>query len=278
MDIDDNVGQAQDEDREPREAGVLLRGVVRYDGSNFSGWQIQPHVRTVQGELQARLAQVARRPVKVYGASRTDAGVHALGQAISFRWDASDDPERLRHSLSMMLGPEIRVDSLVVAPDDFHPRFDARGKRYGYTLDLQREPDPFSVRYAWPFRWAFDAELLETLLARLVGNHDFAGFQSSGADVSHTIRTIHSIRVVPGAVIGPKDNPHLMHLEFHGDGFLYKMIRNITGTVMHIARGKVPETALAERLASPGPYRGYTAPARGLTLMQVEYEEMEKAP
>lgn len=252
-------------------AETLLRGVVRYDGASFAGWQIQPHVRTVQGELQRVLSLIAGKTVKVTGASRTDAGVHALGQVIAFRWAREDALERLRHRISMMLSPEIRVESLEEAPQDFNPRFDALGKRYAYTLCVQPEPDPFAARYAWHYRWSFDEPLLQSLLDRLTGTHDFAGFQSSGAQVDHTVRTIHSIRRRPGPVVGPRDNPHLMHLEYHGDGFLYKMIRNITGTVMHIARGKVPVEALEERLHSTGPYRGYTAPACGLTLLEVIY-------
>lgn len=253
------------------DTGRLVRGVVRYDGTGFAGWQIQPHDRTVQGELQRALTLIGRRPIKVLGASRTDAGVHALGQVFAFRWEGEIRLERLRHSLSMILGPEIRVERLELAPAGFHPRFDATAKRYAYAVCLQNEPDPFAARYSWQFRWGCDRDLLASLLARLVGTRDFAGFQSSGADVEHTVRTIHSIRCLHGPVIGPIDNPRILCLEFYGDGFLYKMIRNITGTVMTIARGKIPESALDERLSAAGPYRGYTAPACGLTLLEVEY-------
>lgn len=255
------------------EAGILVRGVVRYDGTGFAGWQVQLHDRTVQGELQRVLSLIARRPVKVQGASRTDAGVHALRQAISFRWPGAFRAEWLRHKLSMMLGPEIRVEALERAPDGFHPRFDATGKRYAYTLCMQPEPDPFVARYAWHFRWAIDRPMLESLLIRLRGTHDFAGFQSSGSPAERTVRTIHMIEFLQGPVVGPTDNAYLMRLEFHGDGFLYKMIRNITGTVMDIARGKRSPEVLEERLSGIGPYRGYTAPAHGLTLLDVLYPE-----
>jgi tRNA pseudouridine38-40 synthase len=255
---------------------VMLRGVVRYDGTNFAGWQVQPHARTVQGELQRVLTLIARKPVKVRGASRTDSGVHALGQVIAFPWRPDDSPERLRHSLSMLLAPEIRVESLAVTRPEFHPRFDATAKRYAYALCLQKESDPFAARYAWLFRWDFDPELLRTLTQRLVGRRDFAGFQSSSAAVRNTVRTIHSIELQPGAIIGVCDHPNLVRLEFHGDGFLYKMIRNIVGTVMHVARGKLPVETLDQRLDSPGPYLGYTAPACGLTLREVEFKQKER--
>lgn len=257
----------------------LLCGIVRYDGTNFAGWQIQAHDRTVQGELQRVLSLIARKPVKVSGASRTDAGVHALGQVCSFHWEGAMPLERLRHKLSMMLSPEIRVTDLQAAPDGFSPRYHATGKRYAYTLCVQPEPDPFAARYSWHFRWKIDRPLLDALLERLTGTHDFAGFQSSGATVERTDRTIHSIRFLPGPVIGPTDNPNLVRLEFHGNGFLYKMIRNITGTVMDIARRKLPESTLEKRLHASGPYLGYTAPACGLTLLEVQYpQEIQKAP
>lgn len=249
-----------------------LAGIVRYDGTGFDGWQVQPERRTVQGAIEAALSRMVSQRVRIDGAGRTDAGVHALGQVFSFRWPGAADCPRLRRALSAMLGPEIRVERLVPAPPEFHARKSATGKRYAYALSLEREPDPFSARYAWRVPRPVDIGELERLARRLEGEHDFAGFQSSGSAVRSTVRTIHSIRLERGGVVAPFDARHLWRLEFHGNGFLYKMVRNIVGTLVDIARGRLPESRLEELLEAPGPFQGHTAPAHGLTLVEVEYE------
>lgn len=249
-----------------------LKAVLRYDGTSFAGWQIQPGARTVQGDLESALSQIASRPIRIHGAGRTDSGVHALAQVASFAWSDAAPCERLRRSLSRMLGPEIRVESIEDAPPGFHARKSAVGKRYAYTLSVAREPDPLSARYAWCVDSALDLAAVERLATRLVGTHDFAGFQASGAAVRTTVRTIHSIALREGGIVGPVDARGLWRLEFHGSGFLYKMIRNITSTLVDIARGALPESTLDERLASRGPFLGHTAPAHGLTMLEVLYE------
>ncbi len=252
------------------DTAITLRAVVRYDGTGFAGWQVQPQVRTVQGELQSALSLLARRPVKVYGAGRTDAGVHAMGQVISFAWAPQVDLDWLRSRLCKMLGPEVLVDRVEVAPPDFHARWSACGKRYAYVLHLASFPDPFLDRYAWTLRYAIDVERLASLARMFEGTHDFAGFQCNGASPGPTERTIHRIRLRPGVMVGP-ELPGAWTLEFHGSGFLYKMVRNITGTLVDVARGHYPEQRITEYLIAPGPYRGYTAPGKGLFLVEVEY-------
>lgn len=249
-----------------------LKAVLRYDGAGFAGWQVQPGQRTIQGELEFALTQIAGSPVRVHGAGRTDAGVHALAQVASFTWARDMPLERLRRSLSRMLAPEIRVERLEFAPPGFHARKSAVGKRYAYTLSLAREADPFSARYAWCVPPDVNVAELERLAEPLVGRHDFAGFQAGGSDAHTTERVIHSITLCPGGVMGPCDAQALWRLEFHGNGFLYKMVRNITGALVSVARGAVSEAFLHDCLASPGPYRGYTAPAHGLTLVEALYD------
>jgi len=249
-----------------------LKATVRYDGAGFAGWQVQPERRTVQGELERVLSQIASQPVRVFGASRTDAGVHALGQVMSFDWPGPLEAGRLQRSLSKMLGPEIRIERLEEAPADFHACACARGKRYAYVLSRAKHPDPFSARYAWCVPWALDLDRLEALGHRLEGTRDFAGFQAAGASTATTVRTLESIRLKPGGVVAPCDaGDRLVTLVFHGNGFLYKMVRNLTGTLIDITRGAVPESRLDELLAAPAPYHGYTAPSRGLFLMEVLY-------
>ncbi len=250
---------------------TCLKAVVRYDGTGFAGWQVQPGERTVQGAIEEALSRIASRPVRIHGAGRTDAGVHALAQVFSCRWPGTPDPQRLRRSLSSMLSPEIRVEALEAVSPEFHARKSAVGKRYAYTLSLSREPDPFSARYAWCLRREIDLDRVQELVRRLEGEHDFAGFRSSRASTKTTVRTIHRIELRPGGVVAPFDAQHLWTLHFHGNGFLYKMVRNITHTVVDIARGRIPESRLDELLRSPGPFQGHTAPAHGLALVAVEY-------
>ncbi|HNT90059.1 MAG TPA: tRNA pseudouridine(38-40) synthase TruA, partial [Candidatus Hydrogenedentes bacterium] len=165
----------------------------------------------------------------------------------------------------------IRVTDLTEAPADFNARFRATAKCYVYSLDLGREPDPLSARYAWHVPFPIDLERLRALLPLLEGTHDFAGFQSVGNPAKRTVRTLFSARLDPGGLIQSRDAAVLWRIEFRGDGFLYHMVRNITGTVIEIARGRFAPEFLEESLQSPGPFRGHCAPAHGLALASVEY-------
>lgn len=252
---------------------TTLKVTVRYDGTGFAGWQKQPHARTVQGELEAALSRIANQPVRIQGAGRTDAGVHALGQVFSCVWPGAF-PERLRRALCRMLEPEIQVTEVAETPPGFNARFDAVAKRYAYSLDLGRDPDPFAARFAWHVPQQVDLARLRVLVRRLEGVHDFAGFQSTGSAREHTRRTLYQAELLPGAVCGPFDRDGLWRLAFHGDGFLYHMVRNMAGTLIEIARGRFPEEFLDQCLASPGPFAGHCAPAHGLTMVAVEYAEV----
>lgn len=249
---------------------TTLKAIVRYDGTDFAGWQKQPGKRTVQGVLETAMNRIAGRPVHVQGASRTDAGVHALGQVFSCRWPGPF-PAQLRRALSRMLGPEIWVTDLIEAPPDFNARFWAKSKRYAYSLDLGREPDPLSARYAWHVPYRVDLDCARALLPALEGVHDFAGFQSTGSPAETTTRRLISARLEPGGLIQARDASQLWRLELHGDGFLYHMVRNIAGTLIEIARGRFPPEFFDACLTSPGPFRGYCAPAHGLALVSIEY-------
>jgi len=248
-----------------------LKASVRYDGTGFAGWQVQPGLRTVQGEIERALAQIAGDPVRLHGAGRTDAGVHALGQVFSFPWTREGDLAALRRSLARMLRPEILVTAIEDAPPDFEARRFARGKLYAYAIFPSRDADPFSVRYAWQLSPGTDVNRIAAICQRFVGTHDFAGLQCGGASVKTTIRKIHSITLYPGGLVGPCDAENLWRLEFHGEGFLYKMVRNIVGTAVDVARGNLPESRVDELLASCGPFHGHTAPACGLALVKVLY-------
>lgn len=248
-----------------------LKIVLRYDGTDFAGWQVQPNQRTVQGELERALAQVAGERVAVQGAGRTDAGVHALGQVASCLWPKDGDLNVLHRSLAKMLGPDVLVLGVEEAAPDFEAGFSAQSKRYAYAFTTARFSDPFTVRYAWRVPHDLDLARLDRICARYVGTHDFAGFQCAGASVKTTVRTIHRVCRLPGGFVQTIDDSTCWRMEFFGEGFLYKMVRNLMGAAVDVARGALPEERIDELLASKGPYRGYTAPACGLALVEVGY-------
>ncbi len=160
-------------------------------------------------------------------------------------------------------------------PDDFHAQRSATGKRYTYTISQSNEADPFTGRYAWTIPWDIDRDAVAAIAQRVVGHRDFAGFCSSGSSVETTIRTIHSVTLHDGPVAGPIDAAGTWRIEFHGNGFLYKMVRNLVGTIIDIARGQTPESRLDELLHAPAPYHGFTAPAKGLFLVEVDYDDQK---
>lgn len=250
-----------------------LKGTVRYLGTNFHGWQAQERLRTVQGDIEAAMSRIASEPIRIQGAGRTDAGVHALGQVFSCTWPRPVPPS-LRHALCRILEPEIEITRLEPVPADFNARFSAKSKRYCYTFNFSREMDPFSAPYSWQVPYRMDLDLIASLLPQLEGEHDFAGFQSTGSQMKTTVRNLFGLRLQRGGVIGPTDSQHLWHLEFFGDGFLYKMVRNISGTLVEIGRGRFGPDFIAEALASGGPFLGHCAPPQGLVLKEVHYPEI----
>ncbi len=249
-----------------------LKGTVRYLGTHFAGWQAQNDQRTVQGEIEAAMSRIAAQPIRIQGAGRTDAGVHALGQVFSCEWPRPIPPT-LRHALSRILEPEIQITGMEQVAPDFNARFSARAKRYCYTFDFSREMDPFSAPYSWLVPYAMDRDLMASLLPQLEGTHDFAGFQSTGCQMKTTVRTIYSVSLKRGGVVGPYDGKNLWHLEFFGNGFLYKMVRNLAGTLVEIGRGRFNPEFIAEALASGGPFLGHCAPPQGLVMKEVLYDE-----
>lgn len=250
-----------------------IKAVLRYDGTNFAGWQIQSNAMTVQEKIESTMEQLAGHRVKISGAGRTDSGVHALGQVFNCEWPTRFPLDKLQRSLNKILDPDIRIESIEAVPDDFHASFSATGKRYVYVIVPHAHADPFSARYAWNIGWEVDPARVQELAQHFVGTHDFAGFCCSGSEAKTTTRTIHSIEVKSGAVVGSMDDEYAWYIEFHGEGFLYKMVRNLCGTLINVARGHLPVSTIDERLNAPAPYLGYTAPAKGLFMKEVMYDE-----
>lgn len=254
-----------------------LKCTVRYDGTGFAGWQRQDNGPSVQEAVEAAFARIAGQAVPIQGAGRTDAGVHALGQVFSCEWPGPV-PVRLRHAVSKMLAPRIRLERVDPAPPGFNARFAAKSKRYVYAFDFGREADPFAAPYSWHVPYRVDLDLIRRCLPQITGRRDFAGFQSTGNQMKSTVRTVYSVSLHRGGWCGPGDQGNLWRLEFHGDGFLYKMIRNLCGTLIEIGRGRFPATFIENQLAAGGPFLGHCAPPRGLALAEVRYDDGEAAP
>ena len=248
----------------------LYRLTLAYDGTDFAGWQVQerpegPRARTVQGELEAALSRLAGdAPVRVAGAGRTDAGVHALGQVASFELPRDLEPAALLRALNGMLPPDVRVVDAALAPPGFHARKSALAKLYRYELDTGPLQIPTRRRNAGHVPWTLDETAVRAAAALFVGRHDFASLASAGGSARTTVRTITRSQVeFEGATLT---------YAVEADGFLRKMVRSLVGALIEAGRGAVTldelrrAMAARDRRAWPKP-----APACGLTLVRVDY-------
>ena len=262
-----------------------LKLTLAYEGTEFVGWQRQAEGTSVQGALEDALARLAGAPVAVAGAGRTDAGVHAAGQVASAVVDFRHDPETIFRALNAMLPDAIRVLEVRDAPPDFHARFSARSKTYHYRFTNGPVASPFERRWAWHVPWSLDVAAMQAAAALLVGEHDFAAFQSVGTDVRSTVRRLHVSRLADEAIDEPPgtsrhpDPPcgaRRLLYEVRGTGFLRHMVRAIAGTLVEVGSGRLDAAGVAA-LVARGDRRhvGPTAPAWGLCLAAVHYEDNE---
>ena len=243
-----------------------LKMIVAYDGRGFAGWQSQSHRNTIQDHIERAFERTGGKPIRVHGAGRTDAGVHALAQCAHV--DLPDDrfsAARWTEALNALLPPAIRVLRCQYVSKDFHARLSAKGKLYRYRIWAGPVLPPFEYGRAWHIPRPLDFEVLKTSAKHFVGTHDFAGFAANrGKREKSTIRTIYSVRV--------GRNGPCVTIDFDGDGFLYKMVRLIVGSLVQCALGKLCIEDVNGRLASGqlGPAR-FAAPAEGLLLVRVRY-------
>ncbi len=241
--------------------------ILAYDGTPFGGWQIQPNAITIQQILQETLSTILRHPTHVTGAGRTDAGVHALGQSAHFQSPEHLNLFKILRSLNGMLPPEIRVLQINPVPDDFHARYAAKGKIYRYHLNLGPFNDPFTRNFAWYVPGRLNFEALQQAAAYFVGKHDFRSFANVAShdhEERDTVRTIFRLDVIY--------TERGLFFEFEGDGFLYKMVRNIVGCLVEVAIGKYLPTQIPKMLeAHDRRAGGRAAPPQGLFLVKVNY-------
>jgi len=252
---------------------------LAYDGTQFSGWQAQPGRRTVQGVLQTAWQEITGEEVRVTATSRTDAGVHALGQVVGVVTNSKLMPERLHGGLNAKLPDDVVLLSVEPASDRFHATHDAVGKRYRYQIHNSRLRPVLDRHLVWHIPQMLDAAAMQRAGQLLVGKHDFASFQSTGSPRDSTVRTITEVRVTQagagtGAGQGGSDESARISIEVCGDGFLYNMVRNIVGTLVDVGAGRRPVDWVTEVIAARDRQAaGQTAPAQGLMLVEVKFED-----
>lgn len=244
---------------------------LRWLGTAYCGWQVQPNKPTVCGTVQNAVEKLFGKRGELTGCSRTDSGVHAVGFAAALRCEGCHlEPGALQRALNVNLPRDIAVTGCRIVEEDFHPRYDAAAKRYRYRWYQSKTRDPFREGLAVQLPRPVDAEAMDRAAKRLLGTHNFSAFCASGGKIppEERVRTLTECAVIP---IGDE-----IHLTVTGDGFLYNMVRIIAGTLLEIGQGKYPPGEITAILRSEDRERaGKTAPACGLYLERVFYEQKE---
>ena len=241
--------------------------ILEYDGTAYSGWQRQANAPTVQEEVEKAVFSLTGEQVCVHGASRTDAGVHALGQSAHFDTVSRIPGEKFAWALNTRLPDDIRVRLSENVPDSFHARFSGKGKQYRYLMQDSPHEGALNRLYVAHSLYKLDDAAMAREAKALLGTHDFAAFAASGSVVRDTVRRITRADVTRSG--------SLITLFVEGNGFLYNMVRIIAGTLMLVGAGKLPGGTIARSLTTLDRLDlGVTAPAKGLTLMEVYYDEL----
>lgn len=248
--------------------------VVAYDGTNYSGWQIQPNGITIQGVLNDALTDLLGEKIEIMGASRTDAGVHALGNVAVFDTNTRIPGEKISYALNQRLPEDIVIQSSKQVADDFHPRHCDCRKTYEYDILNRTFPLPAYRNTVHFLYGTLNIEAMRRACQAFLGEHDFASFCAAGAQVQTTVRTIYSLEVecrpLTEANAGSADQ--LLTIRVKGNGFLYNMVRIIAGTLVEVGRGHIKPEEVAGIIAVKDRAKaGPTAPARGLRLVEIEY-------
>jgi tRNA pseudouridine38-40 synthase len=239
---------------------VRYRARVEYDGTEFAGFQVQPGRRTVQGEIERVLAHLdGGRHVRIAGAGRTDAGVHAAGQVIAFTWTGRLRARRLGDAIGALLPRDIAIGPLVRVDPDFSPRRAASRRTYRYSI-WNGPRSPLRERYALGLRERLDVEAMQAAADELVGRHDLSAF---GRVVGHGVRNLHEVRV--------RRQGHLVTVDVVGDAFLRQMVRSIVGALVRVGQGSARTSDVTDALRQPGEraFAGNVAPPHGLCLTRV---------
>ena len=240
--------------------------VVAYDGTNYCGWQVQPNGITVEEVLNRSLSNLLGEKIEVMGASRTDSGVHSLGNVAVFDTNTRIPADKIAFALNQRLPEDIVVQGSCEVPSDWHPRYQESTKTYEYRILNRTFRMPTRRLDTYFYHYPLDVEQMSEAASYLIGTHDFASFCAANAQVKGTVRTIYSCTA-------QKEND-IITIRVTGNGFLYNMVRIIAGTLIEVGAGKrrpeeIKDILAAENRDAAGP----TAPAQGLTMMGIEYEQ-----
>lgn len=245
---------------------VRYKAIIAYDGTLFHGFQRQHTGRTVQAELEKTLSKMASQPITVHGSGRTDAKVHAWGQVIHFDYPQERPLEKMRFGLDTQTPEDIAVRSVEQVDESFHARYLVKEKIYEFHVQIGKPRSPFRRYYASYYPYPLDITKIERALPDLLGTHDFSAFCASGSSVDDKIRTIYE------ANVRLDEEQQELIFTFRGDGFLYKMIRILVGTLLKIGNGRMDETSIPAIIASKDRNQaGPTAHPEGLYLKEVRY-------
>lgn len=248
-----------------------IKLTVAYDGTNYFGWQKQPNAITVEEVLNREITKLLNEPIEVIGASRTDSGVHAMGNVAVFDTETRIPPEKISYALNARLPKDIVIQDSCEVPGAFHPRHTDCSKTYEYRILNTRFPLPTMRLYAHYVYRPLDVSKMQEAANYLVGEHDFASFCSAGSQVKETVRTIYRLDL--------KREGDLVSFQVEGNGFLYNMVRIIAGTLIEVGIGSYPPERVKEMLEAKDRVKcGPKAPACGLTLVAIRYPELEASP
>ena len=239
--------------------------VIQYEGTRYQGWQRQGTTQnTLQGKFEALLSKIAGTPVEIQASGRTDAGVHALGQTANFHMNTELSCEELLDKLNQYLPEDVAVISCQEAAPRFHARLNAVGKTYCYRIHNSKIPAVFDRRLVWQIEQQLDVDAMKTAAKYLVGTHDFTSFCTKKEEVTNHVRTIYELDLTRSG--------DMITLRIRGNGFLYNMVRIISGTLIEIGNGQYPPERMQKILdAKDRSAAGPTAPAQGLTLMGIQF-------
>ena len=248
-----------------------VKMVVAYDGTNYCGWQIQPNGITIEEVLNRELSRLLGEEIVVTGASRTDSGVHSLGNVCAFDTNTRMPAEKISYALNQSLPEDIVVQESSEVSHDFHPRFSKSRKTYEYRILNRKFRNPTRRLDTYFYHYPLDAEKMNQAAQYIVGEHDFASFCSSGSQAETTVRTVYSCQV-------NKDSENdIISIRITGGGFLYNMVRIIAGTLIKIGGSDMSAETMKDIIeAADRAAAGPTAPANGLTMIGLEYEEIQQ--
>jgi len=242
-----------------------IKLTIEYNGKNYRGWQKQPTETSVQETIEKAIYKITREEVKLNGSGRTDKGVHALGQVATFHTNSTIPGDKFRIALNSVLPKDIAIRESKEVDMEFHARYSAKGKTYIYIIYNDKIRSPIHDETSYHVSYDLDMNKMTSSALKLLGTHDFTSFTSSGTKVTNKVRTIHDIKII--------EKNKLIEIRYTGNGFLYNMIRIITGTLIDISRGNIKEDILNILSAKDRNRAGITAPAKGLYLERVYYDD-----